>query len=299
MAAPRGKAAPKGRAAPGAEAPSTAPEEDALAVEAAMGALKLARHRYEHGRYEEAAKLFHEAYKLDPKTAFLYNAARAEQRAFQYVKAIADFDKLLARADLEPSLARKARTHRKESVELLERENAAKAALAGTGPAMVPKPDPAARPDPAAQPDPAALPDPVSPSTAVIPPAADLHKPAAPTPWGAYSALGGGLLLGAGAAVMWVMASGDRADLQDKLDTAKDGKVVGITRADALTRLDEISTRETVGVALAGVAAASVGVGVWLWLSGPGEAPKSNGDQAGRAVRLDLGPGRASLRVLF
>jgi len=42
-----------------------------------MGALKIAVRYTKERRYKEAAKLFHDAYRLDPKAEYLFNAARS------------------------------------------------------------------------------------------------------------------------------------------------------------------------------------------------------------------------------
>ncbi|HAN31855.1 MAG TPA: hypothetical protein DCQ06_09685 [Myxococcales bacterium] len=56
-------------------------------VKAAMGALELAKHHYKRGNFKKAAKLFLEAYSIHPNTAFLFNAGRAQQRAFKLTDA--------------------------------------------------------------------------------------------------------------------------------------------------------------------------------------------------------------------
>ena len=53
----------------------------------AMQALGLAKHYYTQGQFEKAAELFMEAYKLDSRVEFMFNAARAYQRAIKLSKA--------------------------------------------------------------------------------------------------------------------------------------------------------------------------------------------------------------------
>ena len=53
----------------------------------AMQALGLAKHYYNKGAFEKAAELFMEAHKLDSRVEFMFNAARAYQRAIKLLKA--------------------------------------------------------------------------------------------------------------------------------------------------------------------------------------------------------------------
>ena len=53
----------------------------------AMQAIGLAKHYYAQGKFEKAAELFMEAYKLDARVEFMFNAARAYQRAIKLTKA--------------------------------------------------------------------------------------------------------------------------------------------------------------------------------------------------------------------
>ena len=53
----------------------------------AIQAIGLAKHYYAQGRFEKAAELFMEAHKLDSRVEFMFNAARAYQRAIELSKA--------------------------------------------------------------------------------------------------------------------------------------------------------------------------------------------------------------------
>ena len=57
----------------------------------AMQALGLAKHYYSKGQFEKAAELFMEAYQLDARVEFMFNAARAYQRAIKLARAKALF----------------------------------------------------------------------------------------------------------------------------------------------------------------------------------------------------------------
>ena len=54
----------------------------------AMQAIGLAKHYYAQGKFEKAAELFMEAYKLDARVEFMFNAARAYQRAIKLSKSL-------------------------------------------------------------------------------------------------------------------------------------------------------------------------------------------------------------------
>ncbi len=53
----------------------------------AMQAIGLAKHYYAQGKFQKAAELFMEAHKLDSRVEFMFNAARAYQRAIKLPKA--------------------------------------------------------------------------------------------------------------------------------------------------------------------------------------------------------------------
>ena len=53
----------------------------------AIQAIGLAKHYYAQGRFQKAAELFMEAHKLDSRVEFMFNAARAYQRAIELSKA--------------------------------------------------------------------------------------------------------------------------------------------------------------------------------------------------------------------
>ena len=59
----------------------------------AMQALGLAKHYYSKGDFEKAAELFMEAYQLDARVEFMFNAARAYQRAIKLKKAKSLFNR--------------------------------------------------------------------------------------------------------------------------------------------------------------------------------------------------------------
>lgn len=87
---------------------------DEASAQAAMAALKVAKHYYDGGQFDKAAERFHEAWKIDQNPAFLFNAARAEMRAFQLDKAEADFNQYLALTGIAGEGRRRAQVHLEE-----------------------------------------------------------------------------------------------------------------------------------------------------------------------------------------
>ena len=79
-----------------------------------MQALGLAKYYYKSGRFKEAAKLFLEAYDIDPKVEFLFNAARAEQRAVLLKQAKVHFQACIASKTAPKTVVERARIHIKE-----------------------------------------------------------------------------------------------------------------------------------------------------------------------------------------
>ena len=240
------------------------------AAEAAMGALKLARHHYGKGEYKRAAALFHQAFELNPLADFLYNAARAEQRAFELDLAERDFKRLLQLPDASAEVQRRSKLHLAEIAEsrgaMARREKEVRARLAK---------------DSAAQADDAKL------AAVAVPKRSDGVGWQAPTGW-ALSGLGA-VTLGA-AAWLAVSAVSD----QDALDkrTAKDayGLIRGISLADYQARKTGIDGQIDLSRILVGAGAAATVAGVWLLWRSPGKGsarlvPMAGG--RGLALRLE------------
>lgn len=248
-------AAAKGKArkpAPVKAAPASPSEDDQGESEAARQALGLARFHYKKEEYAKAAALFMQAYSIQQNVFFLFNAARAEQRAMnldaaeKHFKACLDTagapDKVLSRsrlhlAEIESVRAALAKARAEE-----ERKNAAKLAQAQK----------------AAQTAAAALKqkneEPV-----------DAWK--TPAGWAAVGV--GGALLGVGG---WLALSyaADQEALNEKTHiTNDDGKVIGIdfeTYDGEQARLnDRAFWRSTLLVTGAAVA----GAGAWMLLTAP------------------------------
>ena len=80
----------------------------------AMQALGLAKHYYTQGQFEKAAELFMEAYKLDSRVEFMFNAARAYQRAIKLSKAKELFNRCFKTKGAPPIVIQKARIYLRE-----------------------------------------------------------------------------------------------------------------------------------------------------------------------------------------
>ena len=264
---------------------SAAPEPADAETQAAMGALALAKHHYKNGRYKEAGKLFHQAYAIDPLLGFLFNAARAEQRAFQLDLAASHFRQVLALKNADARTLERAKFHLAEVLELqqrlaAERESARKAPAGGTKAGEGKTVQSAAIA--------------AAPATAPAATAADLST-AAPgaatwkTPAG-YAALGVGAL-GVGAWVILLLSTqGDADDLNAALaekDTS--GKIDGVSSAEYTAQKESLESRQLLGAVALGVGIASIGAGTWMLMTRP------NAGSAG----LQLRPGIRHLAVAW
>ena len=88
--------------------------EETASSKAALSALGLANHHYKAGHFKKAASLYHEAFGIDAKAAFLFNAARAEMRAFDHAAAKRDFARYLSLKDATEKGRTRARAHLQE-----------------------------------------------------------------------------------------------------------------------------------------------------------------------------------------
>ena len=80
----------------------------------AMQALGLAKHYYSKGNFEKAAELFMEAYQLDARVEFMFNAARAYQRAIKLDKAKVLFNRCVKTKDAPAVVVEKAKIYLRE-----------------------------------------------------------------------------------------------------------------------------------------------------------------------------------------
>ena len=80
----------------------------------AMQALGLAKHYYSKGQFEKAAELFMEAHQLDARVEFMFNAARAYQRAIKLKRAKALFNRCVKTKDAPAVVVEKANIYLRE-----------------------------------------------------------------------------------------------------------------------------------------------------------------------------------------
>ena len=80
----------------------------------AMQALGLAKHYYSKGQFKKAAELFMEAYQLDARVEFMFNAARAYQRAIKLKRAKALFNRCLKTKEVPAVVVEKANIYLRE-----------------------------------------------------------------------------------------------------------------------------------------------------------------------------------------
>ena len=80
----------------------------------AMQALGLAKHYYSKGQFEKAAELFMEAYQIDARVEFMFNAARAYQRAIKLARAKTLFNRCVKTKDAPAVVVEKAKIYLRE-----------------------------------------------------------------------------------------------------------------------------------------------------------------------------------------
>ena len=88
--------------------------DETASSKAALSALGLANHHYKAGHFKKAAGLYPEAFGIEAKAAFLFNAARAEMRGFDHPAAKRDFTRYLTLTDATEKGRTRARAHLQE-----------------------------------------------------------------------------------------------------------------------------------------------------------------------------------------
>jgi tetratricopeptide (TPR) repeat protein len=266
-------------------APRTAYGNDAQ-QKRAMAALEIAKQYYGEKDFKEAARLFHKAFSLDPKPAFLYNAARSEQRGFMLKEAQRDFQRILDLKDIDPETRKRSMVHLEEVRELGAHMKEETSSPSKGSEAAAKPPLGAAKPEPT--------------STKPQDPATAAQTAVANTPTGqssilAWSTVGLG---GVSLAIGTVMALGGYSaanEISDELFDIDAGKSPKISPAAWDKRIAEKSDHEskmTTGTVLAGVGVIAAGVGTYLLIKAP----------AAPSVTLnvgDLGPPQVVLSWRF
>lgn len=251
------------------------------AHEAALGALKLAQLEYQQGRYKEAARLFNRAWQLDPRPEYLFNAARAAQRAFDLDDAEARFKRLLELPGVAEEVRRRAEIHRTEIRETRahyarSRGGTPPATAAGASDQVPGSPpqraDAAATPATpgtaaAITPKPGVSTSAARPAAGGDPTVAQFAAPATGLNVGAWATVGAGTTAGIGAAAVWWLARGETQELEDLLAERDPlGRISGVGERDAHQRATHIGTLRTLSAGLGITALIVIGAGAWwLW----------------------------------
>lgn len=241
----------------------TAHAEDADKEAAARALRDAAKVHYDARRYDQAASLYLSAFEVTSNPAYLFNAARSEQRSYRLDDAEKHFRQFIALSAEDRAGVKRAELHLSEITD-------ARAAGAGRRPAAAPV-APKQAPPPVVVPKPAPPPV-VAPQAPVV--AASPEPSPAPAPAGSWRGPVGWTAIGLGgvavAAGTWLLldANSDAAALDDRIH-AKGGPTLSFD--EAVTETDTINGHITRGWAVAGAGAACALVGAWL-LAGDGPA---------------------------
>ncbi len=262
---------------------------DASREKAAFGALELAKLHYKEGRYEQAAKLFHQAYQIHPIPGFLFNAARAEQRAFKLDAAQKDYQRVIDLKDVDAETKRRAQLHLKEIIET-RKHFGVKGRKPGEAAATAPTKTPPKKVSPEAKaPSKAPPKTPVKAVSAPNPPPGVSKE--APSPWNkpaGWASLGVGLIAAGLGGVMWAGVESDQAALTketDKRDSSD--KIPDLEWNEYTAEQDQLnSDRKLWAVStFAGVAVASAGAYLLWGMSDGGDVALMPGP-TGRSFTL-------------
>ncbi len=265
-----------------------------------MQALGLANYYYKSGRFKEAAKLFLEAYAIDPKIEFLFNAARAEQRAVLLKQAKAHFLTCIASKNAPKQVVERARISIKE----IENFEAALASARGEGgqpaSALTTPVTSASKDELVGVTDVkehSGMTDttgPAKPASATAAPSEGVRASVAPqATWkttAGWSAVGSGAVLGL--VGLWLYADGDDIDqlIEDKTfhnndePLGKDGKVQHISYEEYDQEKRRAELRGNSGIAAMAVGAAAIGLGGWWLLTAPTQVSLAPAPGGGRVA---------------
>ena len=214
--------------------------------------------------YDACAAMYLEAHKLDPNTlGYLYSAARCEQKAGKFDRAIEHYSAVLARASSGDPLALKSAQHKAECEAAWRKVQADKAEAARKAEAT--RKAEAARKAEAQRKAAALAHKAGAPGVAAKQP--DGWRK--PTGWATIAvgvaAVGAGVyLLNAG--------SSELAELEAQLAKRDaNDKIIGITYDDAEVRQGSANRKTGLGGALLGAGLLSGGIGAWLVWTSPGK----------------------------
>ena len=243
---------------------TSAAADNAVKDEAAAISL-VAMGKAKAGNYALCADLYVQAYRIDPSfLGYLYSAARCQQKAGKLDDSERNYRVYLKRAPPDDELVARARQHLNEIMA------ARKEALSGADKAGQPVFDtPEKRSLVTRRPSS----DPAVEKTPMVPTAEAVEKKAVePGPpvagWKgpmAWSGLIGGSLLALSGTGLLVVGQMKQSTLEDDLATSGGGKIVTMSRQQALDREAENFSTMRSGAVLAGVGVIAAAAGYW-WL---------------------------------
>lgn len=233
----------------------------------AIAASVLAKAAHQRGQFAEAAKLYRQAYALDPTTfGYLYSSARCEQKAGNSDAARELYTKFLASGGEKTRFASKAKTYLLELRAANSKEMAAKlasadrarvAAEAKLAAEMKRSSQSAASTPPGGRTGvsdtpnhggapPAASASPGSAQTAAgsaVPSVVTRPQPPGANRWIGWSVLAGGVAVLGGGTIWWLMREADStallAELNDKPQSLSTADIARIDRDNAATKSDK------------------------------------------------------------
>lgn len=213
----------------------------------AMGVHQLATQTYQAGDFEKAAELYHTAFKISPQPAYLFNAARSEQRLMKLDVAEKHFRQVLTFPGLDARTRARCDLHLQEiaavrKVVASARAEASSVTKRGAGD---------------------------RPLKATPPPTMTAAASGWKTPVGWATVGTGAVLTGVGG---WLLGSylGDQTILdqrQEKLDAEQ--KVMDISYDEYKREQQALWTRRDLGIGTAGIGLAAVSVGIWMLVAAP------------------------------
>jgi len=278
-------------------------ETDKKAQEAAMQILGAAKFYYTKGDFAEAAKLFHQAYRTHPRPEFLYNAARAEQRAADFENAKKHYTEVMRLKACPAKVAERSRLALKEiaGVEALIRKSKAKPEKVKSGSTTelegvdkVPTASGRARAETKAAKEEAARqtaatsapksvvvaskPAKSGPAAGSTPAVTEGQVTAAPDAWkntAALPTIGAGVVIaGVGG---WLLSSwlSGQSELDALYEDKKDGKVVGIDYETYESRQTALNTDGRIAAGVTALGVVALGAGSWMLATAPKKADKA------------------------